>query len=297
MTMSAQMTMSALMRSMQRLQACAPASAWPGQAFWHLNTPLWATCSSSSSNTTTTTRCHSSDTSTSTSSGSSSQQHLIQSQQQPHEQQQTSSPFSTAPDAFTRSLQSKTEQEVFSLLERARAAKLAEAAAAAKAAAKASGGTAATAAAAAEPSEEVIEGEEEDDTVDVINPETGEVRYSLCKHLQGGGSAFYKLHISRGRGWGREMHDRDALHLTWMAAAQPGQWVIVQNLTHCCTAWAVGHCPKLDWDTPPPPSYTNLHHSPRPSSFNLLPRPSTTTSTFPGPNPPPPHTHNTTQHL
>lgn len=167
--MTAQMTMSALMRSMQCLQACAPASAWPIQSLWHLNSPLWATCNS---NTPTATRNHSSD--TSTSSGSSSQQHLIQSQQQQqqHEQQQTSSPFSIAPDAFTRSLQSKTEQEVFSLLERARAAKLAEAAAAA---AKAAGGTAA---AAAEPSEEVIEGEEEDDTVDVINPETGEVRMS-----------------------------------------------------------------------------------------------------------------------
>jgi hypothetical protein len=91
----------------------------------------------------------------------------------PQQQQHPSGSFNTSPDAFTASLQSKTEQEVFHLQETARAAKLAEAAAAAKAAGAAGDAGAAAAAADAAAVEQL--GEEEDDTIDVINPETGEV--------------------------------------------------------------------------------------------------------------------------
>jgi hypothetical protein len=90
---------------------------------------------------------------------------------------QSISEFSTAPDAFTAHLQQKTEQDVFALLERARAAKLAEAAAEAKAAA--AGSVTADGAVVAAVAD--IAEEEDDDTVDVINPETGEVR-GCCFH-------------------------------------------------------------------------------------------------------------------
>jgi predicted secreted protein len=75
-------------------------------------------------------------------------------------------------------LQRKTEQDVFALLEQARAAKLAEAAAAAKAAAA---GSTATSDGAVDAAVADVAEEEEDDTVDVINPETGEVSGS-CFH-------------------------------------------------------------------------------------------------------------------
>lgn len=126
-----------------------------------------------------------------TSSSNSSSNSSMASPAQQQQQQHAASAFSTSPDAFTAHLQSKTEADVFQLLEKARAAKLAEAAAAAKAAAKAAAGTVdgggdANAAFAAADAE-LEGGELEDDTVDVVNPETGEVSLEVFMGVFMGG--------------------------------------------------------------------------------------------------------------
>lgn len=130
-------------------------------------------------------------------SSSSKAHHEDPEQQQQQQHHAAPSAFDTSPDAFTAHLQSKTEADVFSLLENARAARLAEAAAAARAAGSGDTGSVGAAADAAAQAEEDAA---DDDTADMINPETGEVG-RVCRWQDGNPSialpACFCIYVAR----------------------------------------------------------------------------------------------------